>query len=359
MFTLVINPGSTSTKVAVYEDNTELHKKTLTHSKEELSQFDTILDQFDFRHNLIQGFLDEVGFAPSKLNCIISRGGSPPDVRSGATAINDELVKALRERPKEPHPACVGPLIAYKMAGELGIPSFIYDPVTADELNDLARVFGVKGIENDSMCHVLNTRAMSIAVSKELGKPFNEMTFIVAHFGGGNSLACWHKGLLHDCVQGDACAFSAERCGHMRAERVIALTKEYGADHVIKWYHGKGGMASLMGTNDLRVVEDLAAKGDKQALLYQQAMAYQLSKCISSLFPSVKGAVDGVILTGGGAYWKLLVADVQERLAFLNTPIYVRPGENEMLSLAEGAYRVMNNEEAVHAYTGEPLRIPR
>lgn len=352
MFILVINPGSTSTKVAVYEDFKEINAKKLTHSKEDLSQFETILDQLDFRYGLVMGFMDEIGFAPSKLDCVISRGGSPPNVRSGATAVNEALVTALRERPKEPHPACVGPMIAYRIAQNENIPSYIYDPITADELNPLARVFGVKGIEQDSMCHVLNTRAMSISVAKELGKPFNKMTFIVAHFGGGNSLACWHKGLLHDVVPGDACAFSAERCGPIRNERLLALRREYDEKTIIGWYHGKGGMVSLLGTNDLRVVEKMVDDGDEMALLCEEAMAYQLSKSIASLFPAVSGQVDGVILTGGGAYWRKLVSDIESRLNYLNVPIYVRPGENEMQSLAEGAVRVMNGDEIAHEYIG-------
>lgn len=352
MLTLVINPGSTSTKVALFEDKTELHRKVITHTKEELAPFDTIMDQLAFRYQLVMDFMAELGFTTSQLDCVMSRGGSPPHVRAGATAISQALVTALRERPKEPHPACVGPVIAYRIAQQENIPAYIYDPITADELNPLARVFGVKGIEHDSMCHVLNTRAMSIAQAKEMGRPFNEMTFITAHFGGGNSLACWHKGLLHDVVPGDACTFSAERCGFIRNERLLALSRQYDEKTLTGWYHSKGGMVSLLGTNDLREVEKMIESGDKDALLYQQAMAYQLSKAIASLFPTVDGQVDGIILTGGGAFWARLVQDVKRRLAYLPAPVYVRPGENEMQSLAEGAVRVMNGEEKAHVYAG-------
>ena len=350
MTTLVINPGSTSTKVAVYEDATAFHTKTLTHSKDELALFATIIDQYAFRYDLIMGFLDEIGIAPDTLGCVISRGGSPPDARSGATAINEALITALRERPMEPHPACVGPVIAYRIAQDNNIPSYIYDPITADELNPLARVFGIKGIEHDSMCHVLNTRAMAIAAAKEMGRSLNDTTFIVAHFGGGNSVACWHKGLLHDVVPGDAGAFSAERCGFIRGEKLAQLGQVYDFKTITGWFHGKGGMVSLLGTNDLREVENMAESGDKQAVLCEQAMAYQLSKSIASLFPTVGGEVDGIILTGGGARWGKLVDDIKERLSYLNVPVHVKPGENEMQSLAEGALRVMNGEEEAHTY---------
>jgi len=350
MFTLVINPGSTSTKVAVFEDAAELHKKTLTHSKEELAPFNDIMDQLDFRMNLIRGFLDEVGYPPSKLDCIVSRGGSPPNARSGATEINEALVTALKERPKEPHPACLGPVIASIMAKEVGIPCYMYDPISADEMNPLARVFGIKGIEHDSMCHVLNTHAMAIAVAKELNRPINEMTFVVAHFGGGNSAAVWRKGQLHDCMPGDAGTFSAERCGPIRAERLIDLCQQYDKKTLMGWYHGKGGMVSLLGTNDLREVRKMVEAGDEYAKLCVDAMAYQLSKNICTLIPTCNGEVDGIILTGGGAYLEILVDQIIERLKFLNIPIYVRPGENEMQSLAEGALRVVNGEEKAHIY---------
>ena len=356
MFTLVINPGSTSTKVAIYEDAGELHKESLAHSREDLARFDTIADQLDFRYQLVMDFMEAVRFSSDKLDCVISRGGAPPNARSGATAINEALVTALQERPMEPHPACVGPVIAYRIAQDNNIPSFIYDPITADELNPLARVFGVKGIEHDSFCHVLNTRAMAIAIAKEVGRPFNEMNFIVAHFGGGNSIACWHNGLLHDVVPGDAGALSAERCGLLRGKKLAQLCDQYGLKTVMGWFHGNGGMVSLLGTNDFRDVEKMIGEGDEYALLCAQAMAYQLAKTIASLFPAVNGNVDGIILTGGGANWKRLVNDLKIRLAYLKIPIYVRPGENEMQALAEGALRAMNGEEKAHVYEGLGVR---
>jgi butyrate kinase len=349
---LVLNPGSTSTKVAIYRDTEEVHKKTLSHSREELSAFHDLLDQLDFRYELVMEFLKEVGFEPAMLDCIMSRGGSPPDVSSGATIIGDRLITALRERPKEPHPASLGPIIADRIAKAAGIPAYIYDPITADELNPLAKVFGIKGIEHDSMCHFLNTHAMGISVAKELGKPFEELNLIVAHFGGGNSMCLWSKGHPIDVVPGDAGTFSSERCGPIRSERLLALCKEHGFETLSKWYHGKGGIVSLLGTNDLREVEKMIEGGDSYALKVEQAMAYQLSKCVASLFPPVNGEVDGIVLTGGGAYWGMLVNDIKKRLEYLGTPIYVRPGEHEMQALAEGAYRVMRGEETAHEYVG-------
>ncbi len=350
MITLVLNPGSTSTKVALYEDKTELFKESIAHSKEELAPYDSIMDQFDFRYGIVMKFLERVGYSIDRLDCVISRGGAPPNARTGATVIDENLVTALKERPKEPHPAAIGPCMAYKISQEVGIPAYIYDPVSADELNPLARVFGVKGIEHDSMCHVLNSHAMALAQAKEDGKDFNNSTYLVCHFGGGNSIGFWSNGKLIDVVTGDSGTFSSERCGPIRCEKLAELCGQYDAKTIRGWYHGKGGMVSLLGTNDLREVEKMIEAGDEYALMVTEAMAYQMAKCIASMFPITCGKVDGIVLTGGGAYWDRLTDMMKARLEYLNTPIHVRPGENEMLSLAEGAYRLMNGEEKPHIY---------
>lgn len=352
MKTLVINPGSTSTKVAVFEDDRELIRENLAHSKDDLSQFKVWTEQLDYRYELVMQFLEKAGYQPQDLSCVMSRGGSPPGIHAGATAVDDRLVDALLNRPLEPHPASLGPVIAAKIAETAGISAFVYDPITSDELNPLAKVYGVKGITHNSMCHFLNTHAMGLKLAERLGKDFDEMKIVVAHIGGGNSICLWKQGHPVDVVPGDACAFSAERAGFMRSERMVQLVQEYGAQKCIKWLHGKGGFVSLLGTNDLREVEKKIAGGDEEALLCQKAMAYQLSKCICSLLPAADGKVDAVIITGGGAYWERLTDDIQSRIAFLKIPVYLMPGENEMQALAEGALRVMKGEEAVQKYDG-------
>jgi len=350
---LVINPGSTSTKVAVYADEEMQKNQTLTHSREELSKYAKLMDQLDFRYELIIEFLREAGYEPGDLDCVMSRGGSPPNVRSGATVIDENLTTALRERPKEPHPASLGPIIAARIAKEAGgIPAYIYDPITTDEMNPLARMFGVKGIEQDSMCHVLNTRAMGISVAKEIGKPFADLNLIVVHVGGGNSVSLYSDGRLTDVYPTDLTAFSAERCGVLRGERIVQLCQIHGFDTVIDWMHGKGGFASLLGTNDLREVEQMIDRGDEDAILCMKAMAYQISKSITALFSVVYGKIDGVVFTGGGARWPHLMDEIKGRIAFLNAPIFMRPGENEIKALAEGALRVMRGEETAHIYEG-------
>lgn len=353
MLTLVLNPGSTSTKVAIYEDKNELFKTSIAHSKEELAPFAEIMDQFDFRYNIVLNTLKEAGYTLDQLDCVVSRGGAPENALTGATVIDERLIDSLKTRPKEPHPAAVGPVIAYKISQEYNIPSWIYDPVSADELTPLARVFGVKGMEHDSMCHCLNSHAMAIAQANDMGKKVEDCVFIVAHFGGGNSTACWKNGRLVDVVPGDAGTFSSERCGPLRAEKVVEMAQTYDAKTIRGWYHGKGGMVSLLGTNDLRDVEKMIADGDEYALTCEQAMAYQMAKAIASLVPAAGPDLDGIILTGGGAYWERLTDDMKMYLAPLGVPVFIRAGENEMLSLAEGAYRLMNGEETAHIYEEE------
>ena len=352
MKTLVINPGSTSTKAAVFEDDKELARENLAHSQDDLSGFKVWTEQLDYRYGLVMQFLKRAGYRPQDLSCVMSRGGSPPGIHAGATAVDERLVDALLNRPLEPHPASLGPVIATKIAKEAGIPAFVYDPITSDELNPLAKVYGVKGIQHNSMCHFLNTHAMGIRLAKNLGRDFHDMNILVAHIGGGNSICLWKKGHPVDVVPGDACAFSAERAGFMRSERMVQLVQEYGATNCIGWLHGKGGFVSLLGTNDLREVEQMIKEGNGDALLCQKAMAYQLSKCICSLLPAADGRLDAVIITGGGAYWERLTDDIRDRIGFLDTPVYIMPGENEMQALAEGALRVMNGEEKVQQYNG-------
>ncbi len=349
---LVINPGSTSTKAAIYEDDKELVRENIFHSKEELSEFKVWTEQLDYRYGLILQFLKRAGYKPEDLTCVMSRGGSPPGIHAGATIVDERLVDALLHRPLEPHPASLGPVIAYRLAKMAGIHGYVYDPITSDEMNPLAKIYGIKGITHNSMCHFLNTHAMGLKLAKQLGKPFDSLNILVAHIGGGNSICLWKKGHPTDVVPGDACTFSAERAGFMRSERMVQLVDEYGVETCTKWLHGKGGFVSLLGTNDLREVEKKIENGDQEALLYQRAMAYQLSKCLCSLLPAADGELDGVIITGGGAYWKRLTDDVTEKIGFLKVPVHIMPGENEMQALAEGAVRVENGDEIAQKYVG-------
>lgn len=347
---LVLNPGSTSTKVAVYNDSEEVGKWSVSHSREDLSRFGSINDQLGYRYDLVMKMLKDAGYNPADFDCVVSRGGTPPDIHSGATRIGPKLLEVLWERPKQPHASNLGPMIADRIASVKGIPAFIYDPISTDEMNDLAHVSGVKGIIRDSMCHVLNTKAMAIAAADEMKRDWRKMNIIVIHIGGGNSVCLWKDGRLDETYPADDAAFSAERCGGMRCEALIKLIEERGMDEVKDWMNGKGGIVSLLGTNDLRVVKERENAGDPEAMLACSAMAYGLAKRIGGLAPVVNGKIDAIVFTGGGAYWKSLIDQIRERIEYLNAPIFVKPGENEMKALAGGALRVMKGEEEVWDY---------
>lgn len=350
MKTLVLNPGSTSTKAAVYEDDREIIKWSKSHSREDLAGFEKMIDQLEYRYGLVMDFLAESGHPAESFDCVVSRGGAPKFARSGATRITPLFTDALRNRPKQPHPSNLGPLIAERIAQVRDVPAFIYDPISTYEFNPLAQVSGVKGLRRDSMCHVLNTKAMGLKAAAELGKDFNQSNIIVVHIGGGTSVCLWKNGRLDDTFASDEGPFSAERCGALRGETVIELCETRGFAEARGLMLGKGGVVSHLGINDLKA---LSEREDPEAMLISDAMAYQIAKFTGALAPIVYGRLDAIVFTGGGAYWTKLVDDVCARLEYLNAPVFVLPGENEMQALAEGALRVMGGEEAVHEYVEE------
>lgn len=350
MKTLVLNPGSTSTKLAVYEDLEEQGSWSISHKRDELVQFERVLDQLEYRYGLVMDTIKGYGYGPESFDCVVSRGGTPPNIRSGATRLGDKLLDTLRTRPKQEHASNLGPMMAARIAAVKDIPAFIYDPITTDELNELASVSGIKGVRRESMCHVLNTKAMAIETAKDMGRDWQQMNIIVIHIGGGNSVCLWQNGRLRDTIPADEGTFSAERCGCFRPEALIDLIEARGLDTIKGYLTGKGGFVSHLGTNDLRVVKEKIDAGDEEAKKLASAMAYGISKNIGTLAPVVCGKIDAITFTGGGAYWTELVEQIAERVKYLGAPVFVKGGENEMRSLAAGAFRVMNGEESVWDY---------
>jgi len=353
MKTFVVNPGSTSTKLAVYEDLNELGRWSISHPREELCRFDRIADQLDYRYALVLSTLKSAGYGAEDFDCVVSRGGTPPYIRSGATRLGPELLEVIRTRPKQEHASNLGPMIAERIVGISGAPAFIYDPITTDEINELARFSGIKDVHRESMCHVLNTKAMAIETAIDMNRNWHEMSIIVIHIGGGNSVCLWKDGRLYDTIPADEGTFSAERCGGIRCEALIDLIEKRGVDTVKGYLTGKGGAVSHLGTNDLRVVRDMVEANDSEAVRFCEAMAYGIAKNIGSLAPVVHGKVDAITFTGGGAYWGSLVGQITRRIEYLGAPVFIKGGENEMKSLATGAYRVMNGEERVWNYGEE------
>lgn len=349
---LAINPGSTSTKIAVYEDERELFTTVLEHPVEEIEKYDSTQDQFEMRKNVVMSFLKEKGFNINELSAVVGRGGMLPPVKSGAYIVNDLMIKTLREKPVMEHASNLGAPIAYEIAKSIGVNAYIYDSVRTDELKEIARISGMPDIPRTSTSHVLNTRAMAIKLANKVGKQYDEMNFIVAHLGGGISINVHEKGKIVDLISDDEGPFSPERAGRVPCRDLIELcySGKYDKKTMHRKLRGNGGIKAYLGTVDAREVERRIEDGDEKAKLIYEAMAYQVAKGIGELATVLEGRVDYIILTGGIAHSKMLTSWIKKRVEFI-APVEMMAGENEMESLAYGILRVLRGEEKAREYT--------
>ena len=348
---LAINPGSTSTKFAVYDGENQVFANTLNHSVEELSHFKSIMDQFEMRKKEIEKALKENNIELKSINAVVGRCGGLPPVKSGAYLINEEMIDRLTNRPTLDHASNLGATISYSIANEIGINSYIYDPVCVDESDDIAKVSGLKGLDRVCLTHALNTRAMAIKYAKMNNKNYTDLNLIVAHLGGGISLNIHEKGKIVDFVSDDEGPFSPERAGRLPSKILVDLcySGKYTHKEMVKNVRGKGGIFSYLNTVDAREVEDRISKGDEYAKLIYDALALQVAKSIGELATVVNGDVDAIIITGGIAYSKYMSESISKRVKFI-APVEILPGENELEALAFGALRVLKGEEEATIY---------
>jgi len=351
MLILVLNCGSTSTKLAVYDGEQELHAKTISHDWEELSRLETMREKTEYRYKAVISFLEETGIAAEAFACVVSRGGMLPSLRSGAYCINERMAEYFEKPMMINANASVSGLIAFRFAQQMAIPAFIYDAVSVDELEDVARYSGVKGYERYSVHHALNTRARAIETAAEMGSTYDKCTFIVAHMGGGFSVNVHRHGRIVDIISAEEGSFSPERCGGLQGDTVFRLIEDLGTAEAKKLFHGTGGLVSYFGTTDVRKVLELAEGGDREARVVLEAMAYQTAKSIGALATAVNGEVDRIILTGSVAKSELITAQIINRVKFI-APVVVKPGDNEMKALAQGALRVMLGREVASCFEG-------
>ena len=349
---LAINPGSTSTKLALYENDKEIFCNTLEHSAEEIEKYDKIQDQFEMRKNLVISSLLEKGYDIKSLSAVVGRGGMVPKVKSGAYKVNETMVNRLKFNPVIEHASNLGALIAYEIANEVNISAYIYDSVRVDELKDVARISGMPEISRTSTSHALNSRAMAMKVAKMNGKKYSDMNFVVAHLGGGISVSVHEKGRMVDILADDEGPFSPERAGRVPCKELIDLcySGEFDKKTMNKKLRGNGGLKAYLNTVDVREVEEMIERNDEKAKLILEAMAYQVSKGIGDLSTVVEGKVDAIVLTGGIAYSKRITALIKKRVEFI-APVEIMPGENEMESLAMGILRVLKGEEEASEYS--------
>lgn len=348
---LTLNPGATSTKIGYFENNELSYQQTIDHPLEELKQFAHIQNQLDYRFQVILAEITREKIDLKKLDGIGARGGLLPPVQSGAYEINSEMLDYLMYRPRVEHASNLGALLGekFRQLANQQTRAFIYDPVTVDEFPAVARISGLKGIQRESIGHALNMRAVAREVARNNQKDYRDVTYIVAHLGGGNSISLHHHGRMIELLSDDEGPFSTERTGSLPVKQVIEWCYQKTQKEMVTHYRKQGGLFSYLGTNDAREVEKQIQAGNEEARLVYDALAYQIANSIGSLAPIVAGKVDGIIMTGGLAYSESLMSAVEEKVNFI-APVYRIPGERELLALGQGVQRVLNGEETSHQF---------
>lgn len=350
---LIINPGSTSTKLALYDGREKVVQENVEHDAAQMQKFDGIADQIPFRMGIIRDFMERNGIRGEELSAVMGRGGLVFGLKTGGYEVNGDLCEALvNDKLSQPHASNLGGLLARELARPLGLPAYIYDAVTGGELTEVAKITGIRDIERRSFCHVLNSRAMAIRYAQENGLDYNQLNLIVAHLGGGISTSVHSHGQIIDSLGDDDGQFSPERSGSVPSMELIRLcfSGEYTKVDMIKKVRGKGGLFAHLGTSDCRVVERMIQDGDWHADLVFQAQAYQIAKGIGLLSIVLKGNCDAIILTGGVARSQMLTDRIKEYVSFI-APVAVLPGENEMEALAYGGLRLLSGQETPKRYT--------
>lgn len=350
---LIINPGSTSTKIGVYEDENLLFEETLRHSSDEIAQYATIFDQKDFRKEVIMNVLKENNFDINSLDAVVGRGGMLKPMAGGTYEVNDELLKDLKVGVQGQHASNLGGILASEISKEVNGRAFIVDPVVVDELEEVARISGVPELPRVSKFHALNQKAVAKRYGKECGQGYNNLNLIVVHMGGGVSVGAHKFGKVIDvnnALDGDG-PFSPERAGSVPVGALIKMcySGEYTQAEVYSKIVGKGGYVAYLNTNDARDVLKAREEGDEYASLIFDAFIYQVSKAIGEMATVLKGNVDSIILTGGIAYSPVVVKEIADRVEWISK-LTVYPGEDELLALTQGAIRVLSGEEEAKVY---------
>ena len=349
---LVINPGSTSTKIGIYKNQTSILEKNFHHNVEELKQYSTVEEQVTYRKDLIVTTLQKEGFNLNDLDLIMARGGLLKPMPSGVYKVNDPMLYDLVNN-KRKHASNLSAVIGYEIAKDLGIDAYIADPVVVDELQAVARISGHPNFERTSIFHALNTKAIGRKYAEQIHKSYEDLNLIIVHMGGGITAGAHQYGQVIDVNQGldGEGPFSPERSGNLPVGDLIRLcfSGDYTQNEILKMSVGQGGVSAFLGTNDMRTVEKMVEDGNAKAKLILDAMIYQVSKLIGAQSVVLKGNVDGILLTGGVAYSQYVTSEIKNQVSFLGD-IHVFPGENELEALAFNGYRVLTNVETPKIY---------
>ncbi len=351
---LVINPGATSTKVALYEGENPLFNEVVRHSGEELSKFKTYLEQHSFRRGVILKLLAQKGVRLEELDAVVGRGGPFKPLVSGTYQVNKPMLDDIKGgRVQAEHVSNIGAILADEIAKSQDIPAFIVDPVSVDEFEPVARLSGLPELERKCLSHALNLKMVAKKYSRSIGKPYEELHLIVVHLGGGISVSAHKRGKMVDVNNAnDGGPFSPQRTGSLPVTGLVKLCYEgkYNLQEMIAKLIKKGGLLAYLGTDNLKEVIERIKNGDSRAKLCLEAMAYQIAKEIGAMATVLRGKVDAIIITGGMANSQLLLDWIKERVKFISQ-IVVYPGEDEMEALAMGALRVLRGEEEAKEYS--------
>jgi butyrate kinase len=350
---LVINLGSTSTKVAVSQSGAMLFTESVSHSADELKQYSTIFDQYDLRRETILGVLERQGLAIDDIDCIASRGGNTKPIPGGIYAIGPEMIADGKSGKYGQHPNLCGGMVAYDLGRQKNIPAITMDPPTICELSPQASYSGIPQITRQASFHALNQKATARKIAGQLGKRYDEANLIVVHLGGGISVGAHKKGKVVDvnnALDGDG-PFSPERAGSLPAGDLVKLcfSGDYTREQVLKLIQGGGGLVSYLGTTSGLEIEKRISEGDALAAEVFEAMIYQVAKEIGACAAVLEGEIDAIALTGSLAYSNRLVESLKRKVSFL-APLYLDPGENEMEALAAGAVRYLEGAEPLLNY---------
>jgi butyrate kinase len=345
----VINPGATSTKIALFDGDREVWRSTVRHDADDLGGFGSVAGQLDYRFDLIHVELKD---APSlDLAAVVGRGGLLKPIEGGVYRVGPAMLGDVSRAAFGEHASNLGSMLANKFAEEYDVPAFVVDPVTTDEFPPIARVSGVPGIERKCRSHALNIKAVAHRTAKQMSKSIHETKFVVAHLGGGISIAALEGGRIVDVNDGllGMGPFSPERAGGLPLQGVMDFVRDKGYDETKQIFSRESGFKGYFGTSSLEDVETLISEGNEEAKLIFEAMIYQIAKEIGAMTAVLSGKLDGILITGGLANSATFVAMLRDRIeAFAD--IFILPGEEEMLALAEGALRVLQGEEEPKEY---------
>jgi butyrate kinase len=343
---IAVNPGSTSTKVAVYRNEDCIFEKNISHSNKDLAPFKNITDQFSFRKNVINEEIKALDLDLAKVRAVVGRGGLVKPIPSGTYTVNEKMMHDLRHSPRGEHASNLGGLIAHEIAS--GLPNakaYIADPVVVDEMEEVARISGHPLFRRESIFHALNQKATAKRHARKVGKAYEELRLIVVHMGGGISVGAHRNGRVVDVNQaiGGEGAFSPQRSGTLPSIDLVDLcfSGDYSREEVNKMLIGEGGLSAYLGTNSAIEVEKRIREGDKKAELIYSAMAYQVAKMVGEMYTVLECEVDCILITGGIAYDKWFVGKLESRIRKI-APIAIYPGENEMESLAMNGLNVVS-----------------